>query len=61
VLRHGLRLRLVDPHQVLLAATRLEALEVAADRGAHVVEMALFAHGEGVPDGGRDSFRVSSR
>jgi hypothetical protein len=56
-----LGLRLVDPHQVLLAATCLQALEVAADRGAHVVEVALFAHGEGVPDGPRDSFCVLLR
>ena len=36
-------------HQLLLAATLLEALEVAPDRGAHVVEMALLAHGEAFP------------
>jgi hypothetical protein len=27
----------------------LQALEIAADRGAHVVEMALFAHGTAFP------------
>ena len=36
-------------HQLLLAATIRQSLEVPADRGAHVVEMALLAHGRRFP------------
>ena len=45
------RVRLVvgDAHQCLLASTLGEPFEVAADRGAHVVELALLAHGRTFP------------
>jgi hypothetical protein len=39
----------LHPHQVLLAAPFLQTPEVAANRGTHVVEMALFAHGNAFP------------
>ena len=48
----GRRLRIVrDSHQVLLAAAFLQALEVPSDGGAHVVQMALFTHGNAFPAG----------
>jgi hypothetical protein len=41
--------RVLDPHQLLLASPLLQALEVAPDRSAHIVEVALFAHGTAFP------------
>ncbi len=43
--RRGLR----HAHELLLSTTLGEPLEVAADRGAHVVEVALLAHGRVFP------------
>jgi hypothetical protein len=41
----GLRFRLRHAHQLLVTAALGEPLEVAPDRGAHLVEVALLAHG----------------
>jgi hypothetical protein len=42
--RLGVRFVVDDAHQLLITPALGEALEVAADRGAHLVEMTLFAH-----------------
>ena len=38
-------LALAHPHQLLVASAFGQPLEVSADRGAHLVEVALLAHG----------------
>jgi hypothetical protein len=50
-LRHpfGILVLAGDAQEFLLAAPLRETLEVAADRGAHLVEVALLAHGRSFP------------
>jgi len=61
-LRLGLGLGLDDgPHQLLPSASLLETLEVTADRGTHVVQVAFLPHQEGVPARLRESSAFGAR
>src|SRR6188472_1416879 len=49
------RLGPVHSHELLLPSPRRQALEVAANRIAHLVEMTLFAHAPVLPGSSADS------